>query len=289
MTPALSRRLGGRDGGKLVHKLQHKLYESGGEEGGADCDLSTHADIVGSPRHGMYNLDEWESVELHDGVDAGINGGVSDCGARDALHGRVPHDAVDDGDLDQLPSAEPVARHIPRPSHDLANDNGDDRDALLRVDDEVFHYHDVGLVRAPFASCAVTQLPGENHGGASCFAQACDIAHPTDLVLYTWNIEGNHDLVDVGSDFHWDVLCLQEVSERFDAPGHILVRRPADYRSTAIVLNRRLIPHFSASDDQMPAPWREPCYKVWHLSYSLCTCRISALPLPPGPPRMHLW
>lgn len=81
------------------------------------------------------------------------------------------------------------------------------------------------------AAAPVTQHHrAESHGGESSLAQACDVDPPADLVLYTWNIEGKHDLLDVSGDLHWGLLRLQEVGDLFEAPGHILIRISAGYR-----------------------------------------------------------
>lgn len=60
-----------------------------------------------------------------------------------------------------------------------------------------------------------------DHDDEPSLAKAGEDAPPSDLLLYTWNIEGKHDLVDASCDLHWDILCLQEVGEQFEAPGHL--------------------------------------------------------------------
>lgn len=67
-------------------------------------------------------------------------------------------------------------------------------------------------------------------------------------------LKETRNLNDIANDLCWDVLCLQEVAERFEAPGHMVVRCKADYRSIALVLHKRLIPYMATADDQMGFP-----------------------------------
>lgn len=49
----------------------------------------------------------------------------------------------------------------------------------------------------------------------------------------------------------WDLLCLQEAPEDFEAPGHLVVRRKCCWRACVVVLHRRWASSLiSASDEE---------------------------------------
>lgn len=133
-------------------------------------------------------------------------------------------------------------------------------DGVSHVDSELPVLHTADAPVAPHHLA-------ESHGGESSLAQACDVDPPSNLPLYTWNIEGKRDLVDVSGDLDWDILCLQEVGDRFEAPGHILTRRSAGCRSAAIAIHHRLAPYFAASDDLVPFPlaW----FVMWNMALTI--------------------
>lgn len=214
---APSLRLGGRAGRKLVHHLHEFAKAVLHDVGYRDRELLAPPALLDETRHGVSDVGECslkvdvptfvgdhEPLAPHPAGAHGIRG----IRVRDSpLHaGGVSHDEESRDRvlhaeliLDDAPTLgvdrEPLAP-APADAHGI-----DSRDNPLHTDG-VSHDDRARLLHALHSADAhvAHPCPAGSHGGDPSLAQAYDVAPPSGLILYTWNVEGKHDLVDVGSD-----------------------------------------------------------------------------------------